>query len=296
MKDLGPVHFFLGIQVRHTVTGFFLSQAQYAEDVLDRAGMATCTPASTPIDVKGKLSSSTGQPVTDPTFYRSIVGALQYLTLTRPDITYAVQQACLHMHDPRDVHWTLVKRILRYVRGTVGQGLQLRRSSSPTLVAYSDAEWAGWPDMRRSTSGFCVFLGDSLVSWSSKRQATISRSSAEAEYRGVANAAAECCWLRHLLDELHVKVDKATLLYCDNVSAVYLTDNPIHHGRTKHIELDVHFVREKVAIGEIRVHHVPTRQQITDIMTKGLPRALFEEFRSTLCLDDVGVMGLAHLF
>ena len=174
MKDLGPVHFFLGIQVQRTVTGFFMSQAQYAEDVLDRAGMATCTPASTPIDVKGKLSSSTGQPVTDPTLYRSIVGALQYLTLTRPDITYAVQQACLHMHDPRDVHWTLVKRILRYIRGTVGRGLQLRRSSSPTLVAYSDADWAGCPDTRRSTSGFCVFLGDSLVSWSSKRQATVS--------------------------------------------------------------------------------------------------------------------------
>ena len=140
--------------------------------------------------------------------------------------------------------------------------------------------------MRRSTSGFCVFLGDSLVSWSSKRQATVSRSSAEAEYRGVANAAAECCWLRHLLGKLHVKVDKATLLYCDNVSAVYLTDNPIHRGRTKHIELDVHFVREKVAIGEIRVRHVPTRQQIADLMTKGFPRALFEEFRSSLCLDD----------
>ncbi|XP_039851237.1 uncharacterized mitochondrial protein AtMg00810-like [Panicum virgatum] len=286
MKDLGPVHFFLGIQVRRTATSFFLSQAQYADEVLERAGMTSCTPASTPVDVKGKVSSNTDTPVSDPTLYRSIVGALQYLTLTCPDLTYAMQQAFLHMHDPNDGHWTLVKRILRYVRGTSAKGLQLRRSTSPTLVAYSDADWAGCPDTRRSTSGFYVFFGDSLVSWSSKRQATVSRSSAEAEYRGVANAAAECCWLRHLLGELHVKVDKATLLYCDNVSAVYLTDNPVHHGRTKHIKLDVHFVREKVAIGEIRVRHVPTQQQIADIMTKGLPKMLFEDFGSSLCIAD----------
>ena len=136
--------------------------------------------------------------------------------------------------------------------------------------------------MRRSTSGFCIFFGDSLVAWSSKCQAIVSRSSTEAEYRVVANAAAECCWLRHLLGELHVKIDKAMLLYCDNVSAVYLTDNPVHHGRTKHIELDVHFVREKVAIGELWVRHVPTKLQIADIMTKGLSKALFEDFRSSL--------------
>ncbi|KAF8651260.1 hypothetical protein HU200_063510 [Digitaria exilis] len=291
MKDLGPVHFFLGIQVCRTATGFFLSQAQYADEVLERAGMTNSTAAPTPVDAKGKVSSASGTPLQDPTTYHNIVGALQYLTLTRPDLTYAVQQACLHMHDPKDVHWTLVKRILRYVRGTTTKGLQLRRSTSPTLVAYSDADWAGCSGTRRSTSGFCVFFGDSLVSWSSKRQQIVSRSSVEAEYRGVANAVAECCWLRHLLGELHVKIDKATLLYCDNVSAVYLTENPVHHGRTKHIELDVHFVREKVAIGEIRVRHVPTRQQIADIMTKGLPRVLFEDFRSSLCIDDAPTAG-----
>lgn len=276
MKDLGPVHFFLGIQVRRTQTGFFLSQAQYANDVLERAGMTNCTPASTPVAVQGKVSTHAGTSLSDPTQYRSIVGALQYLTLTRPDLTYAVQQACLHMHDPCDIHWALVKRILRYLHGTVDKGLQLRRSTTPTLVAYSDADWAGCPDTRRSTSGFCVFFGDSLISWSSKRQAIVSRSSAEAEYRGVANVAAECCWIRHLLGELNVKIDKATLIYCDNISAVYLTENPVLHGRTKHVELDVHFVREKVAIGEVRVRHVPTRQQIADIMTKGLPTVLLK--------------------
>lgn len=286
MKDLGPVHFFLGIQVRRSKDGFFLSQKQYTEEVLDRAGMTDCKPASTPVDTKAKLSSSTGQSVANLTFYRSIVGALRYLKLTCPDLSYAVQQAFLHMHDPHDEHWTFVKRILRYVRGTAHKGLQLRRSTSPTLVAYSDAAWAGCPYTRRSTSGFCVFFGDSLVSWSSKRQAIVSRSSAEAEYRGVANAVSECCWIRHLLSELHVPVDKATIVYCDNISAVYLSKNPVHHGRTKHVEFDVHFIREKVVVGIVRVLHVPTKQQLADIMTKGLPTAQFEDFRSSLYLHD----------
>lgn len=286
MKDLGPVHFFLGIQVTRTDDGFFLAQQQYANDVLERAGMTDCSPVSTPVDTKSKLSSSAGNLLTDPTFYRSIVGALQYLTLTRPDLAYAVQQASLHMHEPRDAHWTFVKRVLRYVRGTTQKGLQLQRTSTPSLVAYSDADWAGCPDTRRSTSGFCVFFGDSLVSWSSKRQPIVSRSSAEAEYRGVANVVAECCWLRHLLGELHVPLDQATIVYCDNISAVYLSENPVHHGRTKHVELDVHFVREKVAIGHIRVVHVPTRQQLADIMTKGLSTAQFDEFRSSLYIVD----------
>jgi len=195
------------------------------------------------------------------------------------------------MHDPRDAHWTFVKRILRYIRGSARKGLQLRRSTTPQLVAYSDADWAGCPDTRRSTSGFCVFLGDSLVSWSSKRQAVVSRSSAEAEYRGVANVTAECCWLWHLIGELQVPVDKATIVYCDNISAVYLSADLVHHGRTKHVELDLHFVREKVAVGSVRVMHVPTGQQLADIMTKGLPTAQFEDFRSSLSVVDDAQTG-----
>ena len=188
------------------------------------------------------------------------------------------------MHAPRDVHWNLVKRILRYLRGTINNGITISASPSTTLKAYSDADWAGCPDTRRSTSGYCVFLGDSLVSWSSKRQTTVSRSSAEAEYRAVANAVAECCWLRNLLRELHVVVNSATVIYCDNVSAVYLSENPVHHRRTKHVELDIHFVREKVALGQFKVLQVPTRYQFADIMTKGLPTPLFSEFRDSLCI------------
>nr|GEU64434.1 ribonuclease H-like domain-containing protein [Tanacetum cinerariifolium] len=158
----------------------------------------------------------------------------------------------------------------------------LYSSTTSTLVAYSDADWAGYPTTRRSTSGYCVFLGNNLLSWSSKRQFTISRSSADAEYQGVANAVAETCWLRNLLHELHTPLSIATLVYCDNVSAVYLSSNPVQHQRTKHIEIDIHFVRDMVSTGRIRVLHVPSHYQYADIFTKGLPTALFDEFRSSL--------------
>ncbi|XP_066323508.1 uncharacterized mitochondrial protein AtMg00810-like [Miscanthus floridulus] len=190
IKDLGDLHFFLGVQVRCDASGFSLSQAQYTEDILERAGMSNCKPTTTPVDVKQKLS------------------------------TTDVNQACLYMHSPRAAHWNFVKRILRYLRGSISDGLFISASPSTELKAYSDADWGGCPDTRRSTSGYYVFLGDSLVSWSSKRQPTVSRSSAEAEYRTVANATAECCWLRNLLQELHVPIRKATVIYCDNVSAL----------------------------------------------------------------------------
>lgn len=151
------------------------------------------------------------------------------------------------MHDPRVQHLTALKRIIRYLQGTNTLGLQLYNSSVTSLTAFSDADWAGCPDTRRSISGYCVYLGDNLISWSSKRQQTVSRSNAEAEYRGVANTVDETCWLRNLLLELHVPITKATLIFCDNVSSVYLSSNPVKHQRTKHVELDLHFVWEKVA-------------------------------------------------
>ncbi|GJY72422.1 ribonuclease H-like domain-containing protein [Tanacetum coccineum] len=188
-------------------------------------------------------------PVSDPTLYRSLAGALQYLTFTRPDISYVVQQVCLYMHDPRKPHFSALKRILRYIRGTMPYELQLFSSTASYLVAYSDADWAGCPTTRRSTSGYCVFLGNNLLSWSLKRQVTLSRSSAEVEYQSVANAVAETC------------------------CAVYLSSNPMQHQRTKHIENDIHFVR---------VLHVPSRYQYADVFTKSLPTVLFDEFRSSL--------------
>ncbi|GKC38531.1 ribonuclease H-like domain-containing protein [Tanacetum coccineum] len=281
MTDLGSLNYFLGISVTRDSSGMFLSQKKYAVEILERAHMANCNPCRTPVDTESKLGND-GDPVSDPTLYRSLAGSLQYLTFTRPDISYAVQQVCLHMHDPREPHFSALKRILRYVRGTLDYGLQLFSSSTTSLVAYSNADWVGCPTTRRSTSGYCVFLGNNLLSWSAKRQPTLSRSSAEAEYRGVVNAVVETCWLRNLLRVLHTPLSSATLVYCDNVSAVYLSSNPVQHQRMKHIEIDINFVRDLVAAGQVRVLHVPSRYQYADIFTKELPSALFEEFRTSL--------------
>ncbi|XP_034592978.1 uncharacterized mitochondrial protein AtMg00810-like [Setaria viridis] len=150
----------------------------------------------------------------------------------------------------------LIKCILRYVKSMVFSGLHISTSPVQSLTAYSDADWAGCPDSKRSTFDFCVYLGDNLMSWSSKRQTTVSRSSAEAEYQAVAHTVAECCWLRQLLHELHVPLASTTVDYYDNVSVVYMIANPVHHRRTKHIKIDIHFVHEKVALGnERRVSH-----------------------------------------
>nr|GEX31684.1 ribonuclease H-like domain-containing protein [Tanacetum cinerariifolium] len=220
-------------------------------------------------------------------FAMTDLGSLNYFLSvsaqrTASDICYAVQQVCLYMHDPRDPHFIALKRILRYVRGTIDHGLQLHVSSTAQLTACTDADWAGCPVTRQSTSGYCVFLGDNLSSRSAKRQVTLSRSSAEAEYRVVANVVAESAWLRNLLLELHAPLSTATIVYCDIVSAVYLSTNSVQHQRNKHIEIDIHFVRDYVASGQVRVLHVPSRFQYADIFTKGLPSALFLEFRSSL--------------
>ncbi|XP_021854633.2 uncharacterized mitochondrial protein AtMg00810-like [Spinacia oleracea] len=278
MSDLGPLNYFLGISVSRTPSYMLLSQQKYAQEILERACMGTCKP----VDTNAKLSADSGPPVADLTQYRSLAGALQYLTFTRPDIAYAVQQVCLFMHDPREPHLYALKRILRYIQGTIDHGLHLYPTSTLRLITYSDVDWGGCPDTRRSTSGYCCFLGDNLISWSSKRQPTLSRSRAKAEYRGVANVVAEACWLHNLLLELHCPLRQATIVYCDNASAIYLSNNPVQHQRTKHVEMDIHFVREKVALGQVWVLHVPSRYQFADIFTKGLPRQLFLDFRSSL--------------
>nr|GEV39618.1 ribonuclease H-like domain-containing protein [Tanacetum cinerariifolium] len=257
MKDLGSLNYFLGNSTQQSASGLFLSQSKFVEEILERAHMKNCNPCRTPVDTESKLGSD-GDHVSDPTLYRSLASALQYLTFTRPDLSYAVQQVCLYMHDPRDMHFTALKRIFCYVRGSLDYGLQLHVSSTTQLSAYTDADWAGCPVTRQSTFG------------------------AEAEYRGVANVVAETAWIRNLLCELHTPLFTATLVYCDNVSAVYMSANPVQYLRTKHIEIDIHFIHDFVASGQVYVIHVPSRFQYADIFTKGLPTALLIEFRSSL--------------
>jgi hypothetical protein len=191
MIDLGTLHYFI-IFVLRSSSGLFLSQRQYTQD-LQRVGMAECHSTTTHVDTRAKLSASDGAPVADASLYRSLAGVLQYLTMTQPDLAYVVQQVCLFMHDPHKPHLAQIKRILRYVKGTLSLGLHINTDSVDSFATYSNADWGGCPDSRRSTFGYCVYHGDSLVSWSSKRQTTVSRSSGTAEYRVIAHVVVKCC-------------------------------------------------------------------------------------------------------
>ena len=207
--------------------------------------MDQAKPCRTPMASNLKLSKNVGDPFQDVTLYRSTVGALQYLTFTRPDISFSVNKVCQYMQQPSNVHWMAVKQILRYLKFTIDHGILIKPSTNIQLYAFIDANWAGCLDDRRSQSGHCLYLGPNLISWSSKKQATVSKSSTESEYCGISYATAEVTWIQSLLKELQVSLAKPPILWCDNLGATYLTANPIFHAHTKHIEIDFHFVREK---------------------------------------------------
>ena len=289
LKDLGDLHYFLGIGVTKCNDGIILSQEKYAQDILARVGMTKCKPSSTPLSSSEKLSCYEGEALSteDSTRYRSIVGALQYLTLTRPDISFAVNKVCQFLHAPTTTHWTTVKRILKYVKYSAGLGLHIQKSYSMTLSGFSDADWAGSVDDRRSTGGFAIFLGANLISWSARKQATVSRSSTEVEYKSMANATAELIWLESLMAELDIKLRQPPCLWCDNLGATYLSANSVFHARAKHIEIDFHFVRERVVNKQLQVRLVSTHDQLADGFTKALPVKKFEDFICNLNLKRV---------
>jgi histone deacetylase 1/2 len=286
---LGALHYFLGIEVKKVHDGIILSQEKYANELLSRVNMKICKAVDTPLSVSEKLSLTEGEALSsdDSTRYRSIVGALQYITLTRPDIAFSVNKVCQFLHAPTTVHWTAVKRILRYLKGTLSLGLRLSKSGSTMVSAFSDADWAGCLDDRRSTGGFAVFFGSNLVSWSARKQATVSRSSTEAEYKALADATAEVIWLQVLLTELGVSQSRAACLWCDNIGATYLSKNPVFHARTKHIEVDYHFVRERVARKLLDIRFIPSGDQVADGFTKSLSTRQLGIFRRNFNLDKL---------
>ncbi|PKU74822.1 Retrovirus-related Pol polyprotein from transposon TNT 1-94 [Dendrobium catenatum] len=236
VKDLGTISHFLGIQVVHTTYGLHLNQSRFAQTILSRAGMLNCKPVSTPFQLKSANNPSSSNAFSNPTLYRHLAGSLQFLTITRPDISFAVNRICQHMQNPTVAHFEALKRLLRYLQGTIHTGLPLFRGTL-TLQSYADSDWAGDEVDRKSTTGYCNFLGSSLISWAVKKQNVVARSSTEAEYRALATASAEIIWIRRLLQELNTKQNDATTLFCDNTSAIALANNPVLHARTKHIEV-----------------------------------------------------------
>ncbi|KAL1203365.1 Retrovirus-related Pol polyprotein from transposon RE2 [Cardamine amara subsp. amara] len=238
--------------------------------------MLTAKPAATPMASKPKLTLFSGTILSDATEYRRVVGSLQYLAFTRPDISYAVNRLSQFMHAPRTDHWSAVKRILRYLAGTPSHGIFLSRHNQLILHAFSDSDWAGDTDDYVSTNGYIVYLGNTPITWSSKKQKGVARSSTEAEYRSIANTSSELAWICSLLTELVIPVPTIPVIYCDNIGATYLCANPVFHSRMKHIALDYHFVRNQVQAKTLRVAHISTKDQLADVLTKPLPRPTFQ--------------------
>ena len=222
-----------------------------------------------------QLSRLEGQQVDDSAYYRQLVGALKYCTLTRPDVAFAVNKVCQFMHSPTKNHLQVVKRISHYLKGTIQHGLLLQHSNFFDLHAFSDADWASNPDDRWSQSGYCIFLGKSLICWSSKKQPTVSRSSTESEYRSLAAATCELMWLQMLLADLRISQYHPPILWCDNIGTTFLVANPVNYARTKHISMDYHFVREQVANKKLEVRFISSKDRLADTLTKSLCKQSF---------------------
>ncbi|XP_019167323.1 PREDICTED: uncharacterized protein LOC109163059 [Ipomoea nil] len=257
LKDLGTLHHFLGVEVIPTGGGIFLSQSQYITGILTQFKMDGAKDVSTPLATSEKLVPLRPSDVaTDATQFRRLLGLMQYLVITRPDVAFAVNRLSQFMHAPSELHWQAAKRLLRYLKGTACHGLLLRAGQPLSLRVYTDSDWGGPSIEGRSTTAYLVYLGDNLISWKSTRQKSVSRSSTEAEYRALSNAAAEVLWVKNLLQELKLGLVEPPVLFCDNLSATYVCKNPVFHSRMKHLTLEYYFVWDLVANGTLVVRHV----------------------------------------
>ena len=265
--------------MHQTSEGVWIGQPAYTRNVLEKFGMSNSKSVATPVDSSSRLMNDSGEKC-DQQPYQAAVGTLLYLSVwTRPDIAYAVGNVAKFCADPRKEHWTAVKRIFRYLTGTTNYGLSYIRDNNSGCVGFSDSDWAGDPNDRKSTSGYLFFIGSAPVSWRSKKQSCVALSSAEAEYVALASAAQEAMWMKQLLSEISGGVE-TILIYEDNQSAIQMAKNPQFHGRSKHIAIRYHFIRDAVNKKCVTLKYCPTDQMTADMLTKGLGKEQFSKLRT----------------
>jgi len=255
-----------------------LCQHKYILDILTRAGMTSCKSVDTPVS-PSKLAIQPDHPFSDPTQFRPIIGAHQYLTFTRLNICFAVYRVCQFMHAPTDSYWAAVKCILCYLKGMTSYGFHITRGTPFALHGFTNTDWAANIDDYKSTGGYLVFFGYTPMSWKSSKQHTVAHSSTEAEYKALVDGIAEVIWLQYLLIDLQVPSVSSPTIWCDNLGATHLLANPIFHAHTKHVEVDYYFVRDRVAKKEIQICFIPSWDQLADVFTKSLFVASFTAFR-----------------
>jgi hypothetical protein len=288
MSDLGPLSFYLGIEVHQQKGRITLSQGAYAARIVEKAGLAGCNPCATPMEPRLKLSKNSSAPTVDETMYRSLVNSLRYLVNTRPDLAFSVGYVSRFLERPTEEHLAAVKRIIRYVVGTVHLGCQYGRNDNWKLVGYSDSDLTGDIDSSKSTTGLAYLLGENLISWQSQKQKVVALSTCEAEYMAASAAACQGIWLSRLLGDLRNRAVEGVELRIDNQSAMALIKNHVFHDRSKHIRTRYHFIQQSVEEGDIYPVHVCGEDQLADILTKALPKARFEELRGKIGMNFVG--------
>ena len=291
MTDLRYFHYFLGLQVLQSKEGISLSQSKYACDLLRRFHMEDCKPTPSPFQSGVKLSFTCTSPEVDATLYHQLVGSLLYLTHSHPDISFVVGLVARYMQHPHESHWKAAKRILRYIRGTVQFGIHYSIGATPLLVGFTDSDWAGDPDDRKSTAGYVFTLGSGPITWACKKQSSLAISSIEAEYRVEVQASKEAMWLQQILSEFGFEQQHPTTLWCDNQGSIQLCKDLVQHQRSKHIELHMHFIRKLINDHVLEVLYCPTKDQVADIFTKTLTKVKFTKLRLMVGVQEVVIKG-----
>jgi len=287
MKNLGGLKYFLGIEVAQSSKGIFLSQRKYVLDLLVETSMLDCKPADTPTVQNHKLSEHPNQIPTNRERYQRLVGKLIYLSHTRPDIAYTVSLVSQLMHSLSEGHMEAVFRILRYLKASPEKGLMFRKYNHLNIDGYTDADWAGNIIDRKSTSGYFTFVGGNLVTWRSKKQKVMALSNAEAEFRGMAKGLCELLWLRELVEEIGYSSSPLMRLFYDNKAAIQIAQNPVQHDRTKHVEIDQYFIKEKLEVKIVQFPFVKSENQLADILTKVVSSKVFHNSLDKLGIEDI---------
>ena len=285
MSMMGELSYFLGLQIKQTKDGIFINQAKYTKNLIKKYSLENTRCFSTPMASSLKLDSDEKGKSVDQKLYRGMIGSLLYLTASRPDIMFSVCLCARFQSNPKESHLSAVKRIFRYLNGTTDLGLWYPRGVSINLVGYTDADFAGCKIDRKSTSGTCQFLGNALISWSSRKQHSVALSTAEAEYVAAGSCCAQVLWIRQQLKDFGIEAN-CVPIKCDNTSAINISKNPVQHSRTKHIEVRHHFLRDHMQKGDIQLEFVGTDQQLADIFTKPLSEDRFVSIRRELGMSN----------